>query len=164
MRQATSPFQAACDPPGPQLQELRLFRSSPARVSQRWRGRLSGEGFVAKGTAQLRLVGIPEAPKKERALAPAFKLLEEFETERRLRFDDLGVPYVPDEELQPAFVVMAIATMKAQAGELLFEVFDAFLQDEWAAGLTPPWPFRVLRSPKVFPRMLEKARSAHDGR
>ena len=109
------------------------------------------------GNFQEELPNVP--PKPPRAMSPQEQVMDDFKEARKMAFDELGKPVEPDEEHHPAFVNAALEPiLKVCRGDLVKAsiVVTEFFHDKWAAGLSPPFPFRAFVSDKTWPRLFEK--------
>lgn len=111
--------------------------------------------------AQVSIPGLAPVP-AERKLSVYEEDHAEFMASRLSRLKKLNVDPVPDVPQQPAFINTRMRALREACGDddgVLFAVFDAFLNSDWAAGLTPPFPFRALASEKVFSRLIQAVRA-----
>lgn len=99
----------------------------------------------------------PRAKSRQEQLYAAF-----CETRRDVLELTLDTVFVPDDSHGPAFINVAIGKMLAACNDspvVLTDLMEFFFVDPWAAGLTPPFPFKAFASDKIWPRLLEKMRT-----
>lgn len=117
--------------------------------------------MAAKLPAQLHLVDpepSPAAARPPRPKPPALIAFDEFLRQRAEWYAEHLDQVPPPEPVQISYVVMTYPRLRQDAGELLFEVFAEWFRDEWASGLTPPFSYRVMATPKVFANLVRAVR------
>lgn len=124
----------------------------------------SDQKKISAAPVQAELPEIPPAPPPPpppaRAKSFGESCAEEFQAVRKDKFGELGIPFEPDEDLSPGFVMTAMKRLRSncESDEEVFEVFDAFLEQPWAANYKPPFPLKALASDKVYPKLIASLR------
>lgn len=106
------------------------------------------------------LAGIPLSPPVARKPSVHEENFAEFQGTRRTRLERLGVDYVPDERLQPAFVNARLKHIRdaCRDDDELFALFTRYVAEDYWARCTPPFPFTAFAADKTWKRLLAEQR------